>query len=177
MRVRPFALQGSGLTLNELGLADAPDVARYCADPVFEEFMSTPWPYTLADAESFIEEYAPQAWAEGSEWTWAIREDAQGPLLGVIGIRLPSGMLGYWLGEPHRGRRIMSACVDLVTAAVFERTDIPSVGWEARIGNTGSLRTIERSGFTYTGEAVGQIPARDGTPVQSWTAKLDRPQH
>lgn len=173
--MEPFTLRGSGLTLNELKPADAPDVARYCADPVFEEYMVTPWPYTLADAESFIGDYAPSAWESGSEWTWAIREDPDGPLLGVIGIRLPSGMLGYWLGEPHRGRGIMSACVDLVSAATFERTDIPSVDWEARVGNIGSLRTIERSGFTYTGEAIGVTPGRDGGPVLSWTARLDRP--
>ncbi|MFF8817720.1 GNAT family N-acetyltransferase [Leucobacter sp. NPDC015123] len=167
-------LQGSGLTLNELRPADAPDVARYCADPIFEEFMATPWPYTLADAESFITEYAPAAWESNSEWTWAIRTTPEGQVLGVIGIRLPSGMLGYWLGEPHRGRGIMSACVDLVVAATFARTDVEAVLWEARVGNFGSLRTIERSGFTLTGEAIGAIPGRAGEPVASWTARLDR---
>ncbi|GAA1588922.1 GNAT family N-acetyltransferase [Leucobacter aridicollis] len=173
--MEPFELQGSGLTLNQLRPADAPDVARYCADPIFEEFMATPWPYTLADAESFISEYAPQAWANGSEWTWAIRREADGPVLGVISIRLPSGMLGYWLGEPHRGQKIMSACVDLVTEAAFARTNVEAVLWEARVGNIGSRRTIERSGFTDTGEAIGTILGRDGGPVLSWTARLDRP--
>ena len=172
--MKPFALQTRDLVLDEITAADAPLIARYCSEPVFERFMSTPWPYTTADADSFAGEYVPGAWRTGSEWTWAIRERTGSELLGVIGLRLPSGMLGFWLGSPHRGRQIMSAATEAVVAAAFARTDLEAVKWEAHVGNVASLRTAERAGFTYTGERPGSIPSRTGDPVQSWAAEIRR---
>lgn len=172
--MKPFVLAADGLTLDQLTVKDVPLVARYCSEPVFERFMATPWPYTTADAESFVGEYAPGSWGNGSEWTWAIRERAGGELLGVVGVRLPSGMLGFWLGSPHRGRKIMSAATRAVVSATFERTGLQSVKWEAHVGNVASLRTAERAGFTFSGERLGAIPGRDGDPVQSWTAAIRR---
>lgn len=172
--MEPFTLQTDELVLDEVTLADAPLIARYCSEPVFERFMSTPWPYTTADAESFSGEYVPSAWHNGSEWTWAIRATPGGDLLGVIGLRLPSGMLGFWLGSPHRGKQIMSAATEAVVTAAFSRTDLPAVRWEAHVGNIASLRTAQRAGFTFTGERPGIIPDREGKPVQSWTAEIRR---
>lgn len=173
--MEPFLVTTPTIALTELRRDDAAAVAEYCSEPVFEPFMSTPWPYTLADAAAFVGEYAPTAWRQGSEWTWAIRDEAVGPLLGVIGLRLPSGMLGYWLGAPHRGRQIMSVAVSAVAAVAFERTDLERVSWEAHIGNVASLRTVQRSGFAYTGEAPSAILGRDGKTVPCWTAELVRP--
>ncbi|WP_042542776.1 GNAT family N-acetyltransferase [Leucobacter komagatae] len=172
--MQPFTLRTPDYLLDALTLSDAPAIAEYCSDPIFEAFMSTPWPYTLADAERFVGEYVPSAWANDTEWTWAIRAASGGPVLGVIGLRLPSGMLGYWLGAPHRGRRIMSAAVDAVVAAAFERTAVAAVRWEAVVGNVASARTVARAGFTYTGERPGAVLGRDGSHVQSWTAQLSR---
>lgn len=172
--MEPFTLTTGSFVLEQLIESDAPAVAEYCSEPVFERFMSTPWPYTLADAESFVGEYAPAAWRANSEWTWAIREQAGGELLGVIGLRLPSGMLGFWLGAPHRGRGIMSASVNAVVAAAFEHTELDEVLWEARIGNVASLRTVERAGFSFTGVAPGMTLSRNGDTVESWTAKFAR---
>lgn len=172
--MQPFSLSAQEIVLEPLTPGDAPAVAEYCVDPLFETYMATPWPYTLADAEAFTGEYAPEAWRTDAEWTWAIREHAGGQLLGVIGLRLPSGMLGFWLGAPHRGRRIMSAAVDAVVRAAFERTELDAVLWEARVGNVASARTVERSGFTHTGAGPGSILGRDGETVHSWTARLTR---
>ena len=38
----PFALETARLTLDQLSDADVDDVARYCAEPVFDRFMVTP---------------------------------------------------------------------------------------------------------------------------------------
>lgn len=103
----PFVLRTQHLVLDQPAARDVDDIATYCADPVFERFMVTPWPYERRHAEYFVEEYAPGGWARGDEWTWAIRERPGGALLGVVGIRLDSGMVGYWLGSPHRGRGIV----------------------------------------------------------------------
>ena len=51
--MQPVALRTARLVLDRPVLADAELVTRYCQDPIFERYLTTPWPYTPADAESF----------------------------------------------------------------------------------------------------------------------------
>ena len=67
--------------------------------------MTTPWPYSVSDAEHFVSEYAPGGWASGEEATWALRSaDGSGDILGMIGVRRELGDVGYWLGRRIEGR-------------------------------------------------------------------------
>ena len=170
----PFPLRADRFVLDQPRDADVEDITRYCADPVFERYMTTPWPYLRAHAEYFVREYAPGGWERDEEWTWAIREAADEPILGVVGIRLHSGMIGYWLGAPHRGRGIMPEAVTAVADAVFARTSREEIGWECVRGNLSSLRVAEKSGFSFLGEEEGRVPSRDGSTLTSWHAVLRR---
>lgn len=170
----PFELRGDGLVLDRPRTRDISLIAEYCNDPLFEANLSTPWPYSDADARKYVEEFVPCGWLQDSEWVWAIRRESDGPLLGVISLRLPSGYLGYWLGEPHRGHGIMSKCVELVTTAAFERTGLSAVQWEARVGNGASLNTVLRCGYTQTEDGPGVTRGRDGEVVNSWKARVTR---
>lgn len=172
--MEPFALQTRRFVLDQPAVADVDDIATYCADPVFEPFMTTPWPYEREDAVGFVGAFVPGGWASDAEWTWAIRDAAGAPLLGVIGVRLGSGMVGFWLGAPHRGRGVMPEALGAVVDAVFARTDLPAVRWECVVGNTASARVAHKSGFSYTGEGPGLIPGRDGEPVTVWEGRLAR---
>lgn len=170
----PFVLRTDRLVLDQPGGRDIDDIARYCTDPVFERYLVTPWPYERAHAEGFVNDYVLSGWSSGSEWTWAIRMDAGAPLLGVVGVRLASGMVGYWLGAAHRGRGILPEALGVVIDAVFERTDRERVLWECVVGNVASMRVAQKCGFRFTGEAPGLILGRDGSPTLSWTGELDR---
>ena len=122
--MKPFSLRTERLILNELRPADARTVAQFCADPIFEHFMSTPWPYELRHAMGSIEEIAPKGWENGTEWTWAMRLEPEGDVLGVVSIRPGlAGMVGYWLGTPHRGHGFMSEATSAVIDEFFERSD------------------------------------------------------
>ncbi|MFC6354740.1 GNAT family N-acetyltransferase [Luethyella okanaganae] len=101
--MEPVVLRSDRLVLDQPVVADIDRVAEYCRDPLFERFMTTPWPYTRDHAEGFLSEYVPNGWSTGREATWALRATDEGPLLGVIGIRLQRTDIGYWLGTPHRG--------------------------------------------------------------------------
>lgn len=172
--MRPFELSTARLVLNRPGAGDVEDIADYCTDPLFERFMVTPWPYERKHAEWFVAHAVPQGWADGTEWNWAIRAKGNDRILGMIGVRFPDGMIGYWLGLPHRRNRFMSEAVRGVVEAVFDRSDLRQLRWECRLGNTSSLRTAQRTGFTYAGISSGAIPGRDGKPVMSWTGTLER---
>ena len=172
--MEPFVIRTERLVLDQPTASDVDDIATYCVDPVFEHFMTTPWPYEREHAVSFVEEYVPGGWERGDEWTWAVRESSPGPLLGVVGVRLGTGSLGYWLGAPHRGRGIMPEAVGAVITAVFERTDRDLLRWEGVVGNTASARVAQKAGFRYAGAEPGMILSRDGSSADSWHGVLRR---
>ncbi len=170
----PFPLKTARLVLDQPISTDIDAMAGYCAEPVFERFLTTPWPYEREHAAGFVEEYVPQGWANGTEWTWAIRETAGGPLIGVIGVRFDIGSVGFWLGAPHRGRGLLPEALDAVIEAFFARTDRDVLLWECVVGNVASLRAAEKTGFRFTGERPGDVPGRNGERVMSWTGEIRR---
>ena len=57
--MHPFELTTARLVLNQPNADDVEDIARYCTDPLFEQFMVTPWPYERQHAEWFVEQAVP----------------------------------------------------------------------------------------------------------------------
>lgn len=170
MTVEPFTLSAGDLVLDSLTDADIPLITEYCQDPLFEKFLTIPWPYSQADAEFFVQEIAHGGWASGDEYTWAIRLD--GKLLGVVSVRKASTMIGYWIGAEHRGAGYMSRAVAAVIDWVFERGWSDIVRWEARIGNMASLSVARKLGFHYVDIGPAFTTARDGSSPPSWRAEL-----
>lgn len=173
--MRPFTLDTTRFELSPLTAADIDAVYHYCQDPLFEKFLTIPWPYTQADADFFVTVFAPQGWTTRTELLWGIRE--HGALLGVVSLRLKQGRydIGYWLGAEHRGREIMPEAVSAVIDWAFSSEFVADeIGWECVVGNHGSVAVARKVGYTYTGEAPATIPARDGTHPASWHAVLRR---
>ena len=169
--MQPVELRGARLVLNAPTSADIAAITEYCQDPVFERFMTLPWPYHRGDAEYFVEEHVPRGWADDTEYTWALRHSADGPLLGVIGFRMASSDLGYWLGAPYRGQQLMPEAVALVADWVFG-LGIERIGWECVVGNVASMSVARRSGFAFTGKGPSGLPGRDGEHPEAWHGLL-----
>lgn len=172
--MHPFTLSTERLILDQPKVTDIVHIAEYCSNPLFQRFMVIPWPYTHADAEYFVNDAVPAGWQRGSDWTWAIRTEQGGDLLGSVGVRLQTGMVGYWLGAPHHGQGILPEALTAVVQSVFERTSLEKVLWECVVGNTASMRVAQKVGFHYTGCRNGIVLARDGSPQLSWTAEISR---
>jgi RimJ/RimL family protein N-acetyltransferase len=171
--MKPFTLSAGGLLLDAPRPADEEVVFRYCQDPIFERFMTLPWPYRRSDAEYFVREFVPNGWANGSELTWALRGE-DGEFRGVIGLRLPKADLGFWLGAPYRGKGYMPTAVRLVTEWVFGYGECDRVGWECVAGNTSSMAVARKTGFTFTGTAPSTMAFRNGSHPLSWHGVLRR---
>ena len=170
--MQPFVLESTGLHLDQPVETDIPAIAEYCRDPVFEHYLTTPWPYGLDDARFFVNEHVPRAWHDDDVFTWAIRAAAGAELLGVIGFRTARSDIGFWLGAPHRGRGLMPAAVGLVTAELFDADLATEIAWECVVGNVASLAVARKCGFTFTGVGPAHVEARDGTHPESWHAVL-----
>jgi ribosomal-protein-serine acetyltransferase len=107
----------------------------------------------LADSQQFIEHglrlFADRIGAHVAIW-------ACGELAGVLGLdpvnwANRSASLGYWLGEPYRGRGIMTRSVSAVLDLAFGRYGLHRVEIRAAPGNVRSRAIPERLGFTEEG--------------------------
>jgi ribosomal-protein-alanine N-acetyltransferase len=134
--------------------ADNPNVARYLS-------LRFPNPYTPADADAWFAFLESQEDPEG----WAIEVD--GEAVGGIGLRrgaaefAHSAELGYWLGEAHWRRGIVTAAVRVVVPFVTERWDLARLTAYASARNVGSIRVLEEAGFVREG-LVRARAFRDG---------------
>ncbi|MFD4423090.1 GNAT family N-acetyltransferase [Agromyces sp. NPDC058484] len=170
--MRPVALRTPRLVLDLPAPADADLVTRYCQDPLFERCLTTPWPYSRADAEAFLTTHVPHSWASGIEPTWAIRRHRGGILLGVISVREAQHELGYWMGAEHRGIGLMSEAA----RAVAEWTlgggiqGASTVFWRAVVGNVASARVARAVGFRRIEPDDAIVPTRDGGTLPAWYA-------
>ncbi|WP_164990428.1 GNAT family N-acetyltransferase [Agromyces albus] len=170
--MHPVTLTTPRLVLDLPTIADADAVTRYCQDPLFERYLTTPWPYTRADAESFLGAFVPQAWASSDEATWAVRLTDGGALAGMISVRAETTEIGFWLGSDHRGAGLMSeaaiAVVEWTLAGGLPGAD--TMLWRAVQGNVGSAKVARAAGFRRIEPARATVPTRDGSTLPAWHA-------
>jgi len=173
--MRPVTLQTSRLVLDLPVSGDAERVARYCQDPLFERFLTTPWPYTDAHARGFLDEYVPSAWQSGAELTWALRAAPGGAFMGVISLRAKGREVGYWLGAEHRGSAYMAEALAAVCTWAFDGfPGTETITWRANAGNTASAVVARASGFRNTTTAETTVPGRDGADLPGWSGERGR---
>jgi len=108
-----------------------------------------PHPYTLADAEHWINIANP---------TTPIRNFAivvDGAAVGGIGLVLKddvfrrSAEIGYWLGEQFWGRGIVTEAVRAVTDYAFATFDLCRVYAGVFEWNLASMRVLEKAGYEF----------------------------
>jgi RimJ/RimL family protein N-acetyltransferase len=166
----PVVLRTERLVLDQPTEDDIPRITDYCQDPLFEHYLTTPWPYEEQHARWFVTAFVPSGWADDREYTWAIREAEGGPLLGVVGNGVAPGGIGFWLGAPHRGLGYMTEAVRTVVDWAFDR-GADRIRWECVVGNAGSRAVARKCGFRYTGEwPVGAW--RDSSRPLAWHGEL-----
>ncbi|HEY5231791.1 MAG TPA: GNAT family N-acetyltransferase [Galbitalea sp.] len=163
--MKPVTLRTTRLTLDQPILADVDLVTEYCQDPLFETYLTTPWPYRRENAVNFLTGYVPGAWQRGTEYSWAIRRDSE--LLGLIGFRTERRDIGFWIGAPHRGNGYMTEATTAVLDWLFQEGH-DNILWECFLGNVQSVSVARKVGFTFTGVAESVVARRDGSHPPAW---------
>jgi RimJ/RimL family protein N-acetyltransferase len=106
-----------------------------------------PNPYTLEDAEKFIEAQSELL----SLQNFSILNGNE--ITGGIGITLLQDVykmnveMGYWVAEPFWGQGIASEAVRLMTQYVFDNYAINRIVCEVFEYNKSSMRVLEKNGF------------------------------
>ena len=120
-----------------------------------------PHPYTLADADRWIH-HATNAL---KDLVFAI--EVEGEAAGGIGLVAKEDVyrlsleIGYWLGEQHWGKGIMTECVGAITQYAFTTFEITRLYADVFEWNTASMRVLEKNGYVKEGR-MQQAIIKDG---------------
>ena len=121
---------------------------RNVSRALFDRF---PFPYTTEAAERWL----AIATSEGSDLHCAItcEDEAVGGISAMRGSANARfcAEIGYWIGESHWGRGVMTTTVRAFCEALFAHTDIERIEAGAFLTNPASHRVLEKSGFTREG--------------------------
>src|SRR5947209_12992943 len=99
--VAPIEIIAGDLLIRSWRPEDAEPVYRACQDPDIQRWTTLASPYLRYDAETFVREFAPSAWAAGTAAPLGVFELASGELLGANGLARinpirHSREVGYW---------------------------------------------------------------------------------
>jgi ribosomal-protein-alanine N-acetyltransferase len=142
-------LQGNSFALRNWKVTDAPALQKHAdntkiANCLLDRFPS---PYTLADAEFFINLKIDQ----DPVTNFAIVIDNE--VCGVIGIDNfgdDKPLIGYWLSEQYWGKSITTEAVKLFTAYSLNHLGITQLYADVASKNPASIRVLEKAGYVKT---------------------------
>lgn len=137
------------MNLRPWTIADADNLAKYANNPAIAKYLTNafPHPYTLENAQSFIQMVASQ----NPTSVFAIEID--GEAVGSIGLHAQGDImcknmeLGYFLGEPFWGKGIVTEAVRQMVAYGFQHFDITRIYARPYGNNLASQKVLEKAGF------------------------------
>lgn len=167
----PHRIETSRLVLRAPIRGDVPDLVKLADNrAIYEVLARLPNPYTRADGIAFVEIFAQRP----DERPYAITLGDR--FIGVVGFTFRDGAapeLGYWLGEPHWGKGIMSEAVKGLIEAAFATHLYPQIQARALSSNAGSLNVLRKAGFVTVREGIETIGTGAGKPTTYLT--LEQP--
>ena len=136
---------------------------------ISDNTLVIPFPYTIVDANTFLEDHAILEEETGVQKNFAIR-DSEGVLMGIIGLHFNYGLeadkseFGYWQGKQHWNKGVMTAVINRFCELAKEKHQMKMLEAYVFYFNDTSMRVLEKCGFERTGGTITHTK-RDGTKV------------
>jgi RimJ/RimL family protein N-acetyltransferase len=156
-------IKGTRFTLRHWQITDAPSLQKHANNPKIPAYLLDrfPSPYSLADAEAFIDLMLNQL----TVINFAI--EINGEVAGGIGLEFRadvyrrSPLIGYWLSEQYWGHGIATEAVKLITQYAFNNFDIICILAFIFSKNPASMRVLEKAGYVPQG-VIKQSVVKNG---------------
>ena len=151
-----LALTDGTITLRMLRESDAPHIALACDDPETQKWLPFPTPYTIEDANYFIDDIAVATLAAGTGIVFAV--EWKDMFVGCIDVKRAEWLngdceIGYWTMPEHRGRGFMPQALDILSRWVLLEQGFVRVEVRVASENYSSQRVAEKAGFIREGIA------------------------
>jgi [ribosomal protein S5]-alanine N-acetyltransferase len=148
-----MSLRGLRCFVRPWRIADADSLVRHASNiNVAKQLRDRfPHPYHRSNALAFL-----KVATEGEDPT-NVAIEVHGEAVGGIGfvpgadVERFSAEIGYWLGEAHWGRGIVTEALTLVTEDVFKRRNMLRLFALPFADNIGSTRVLEKAGYVCEG--------------------------
>ena len=170
-------LQTERLRLSQFTPQDAQAVSEALQDEVFSKnTQSIPHPYTLQDAERFIE-HVNQSFAINQLTTvFKITCATTNELVGAIGIHADkdnekTAELGYWIAKPFWNKGYITEAIEPVVNYGLQQFEIIHASFFEY--NPASGRVLEKSSLQQD-ESYSKIVTKNGEQVQLFGYSISR---
>jgi [ribosomal protein S5]-alanine N-acetyltransferase len=150
------ALRTARFELSPLRNEDADELFAELSDPEVVRFMDIDRPQAVEQVLPLIE-WAQNIRASGTGVRWAIRLREGGGLIGTCGLhslvweRGCRGEIGYDVGRPHWGERVMDEIMPAALDFGFRTLGLRRIEAMVTGGNSWSCALLERHGFSREG--------------------------
>ena len=168
------------LTLREFRETDIDAITEACQDEEIRRYTMVPAPYERANAEKFVREICPAGRAAGTDAVFGVFMTGTGTLVGAVGLHNiahldeaagGSAGIGYWAAPWSRRRGYTSESVAAVCRWGVRDLRLALIRWDAIVGNDGSWKVAQRSGFVLEGTRRSYLLHR-GARKDLWVGSL-----
>ncbi|MCP8882747.1 GNAT family N-acetyltransferase [Devosia sp. XJ19-1] len=166
MRLRtdlPETIETERLVLRGPRVADLDDLVAQANNwKVLEPTASLPFPYEAGHGRAFLEKQQRSV-----QHPYVIAEKTSDRLMGIAGLYLHPDSpieLGYWLGEDYWGKGYAPEAVSGLLA-VCATIGLSPVRARVLAANKGSIRVLEKTGFSVIEQTVSVVERHKGKPL------------
>lgn len=121
----------------------------------YQNTLNIPYPYSLADAEFFIDKIVRQRFINNEAYIWAIRQTDKETLIGIIELSLDANNskaeAGYWLEENYWNMGYTTEVLKKVITFAFENLKLNKIYATHHLDNMASGRVMQKCGMEYEG--------------------------
>lgn len=146
--VIPERVETPRLILTRLQGTDAEEIFyTYASKPESTRYVSWPTHTSLKDTRAFLH-YAHSAWAQGLDYSFAVRLKGFNRLIGGCGFLNDAGKIqvGYVLGPLHWGKGYATEATRAIVQLLLT-LPVHRVGSFVDVDNKASIRVLEKCGF------------------------------
>ena len=148
-------LNGKRIVLRTPTINDVHSIYTYAREPEISRYTTLPQPYLLSHAKKFIKDTA-LVHRKQQAYHFAIIWKESGKLIGMIGLEhydktAKKAELGYWLGKPYWGQKIMQEAMRLVLQFGFKTLRLQRIYARTMHPNIASTHLLLKHGFKHEG--------------------------